>query len=94
MFFREYLARFLRRTVSPISIIHLASLLLVGVLCLSLKAQELPSYQREFDTAEKISLSVKNRDGRVTVIASEELKSKAIIEARHYDEGQRWEAGS
>jgi VWFA-related protein len=55
---------------------------LAGVLCLSLKAQELPSYQREFATAETVSLSVKNRDGRVTIIASEELKSKAIIEAR------------
>ena len=82
MFFREYLARFLRRPVSPISLIQLASLLLAGVLCLSLKAQELPSYQRELATAETVSLSVKNRDGRVTVIASEELKSKAIIEAR------------
>jgi len=55
---------------------------LAGVLCLSLKAQELPSYQRELATAETVSLSVKNRDGRVTVIASEELTSKAIIEAR------------
>ena len=82
MFFCEYLARFLRRTVSPISLSHLASLLLAGVLCLSLKAQELPSYQRELATAETVSLSVKNRDGRVTVIASEELTSKAIIEAR------------
>ena len=82
MFFCEYLARFLRRPVSPISLSLLASLLLAGVLCLSLKAQELPSYQRELATAETVSLSVKNRDGRVTVIASEELKSKAIIEAR------------
>jgi VWFA-related protein len=44
--------------------------------------QELPSYQREFDTPETVTLSVKNLDGRVTVIASSEFEKRAKIEAR------------
>jgi VWFA-related protein len=39
------------------------------------------SYQREVDTPETVSVSVKNRDGRITVIASEEFQKKARIEA-------------
>ena len=39
------------------------------------------SYQRELDTPETVSVAIKNRDGRVTVVASEELQKKARIEA-------------
>jgi VWFA-related protein len=39
------------------------------------------TYQRELDTAETVSVSIKNRDGRVTVVALEELQKKARIEA-------------
>ena len=46
-----------------------------------LSAQQSTSYQREFDTAEKISVVVKNRDGRVTIVANEEFKNKARLEA-------------
>ena len=80
MFYLEYLARFLRSRLSPSqSIIALASWLLVSVVCLN--AQPQTTYQREVDTAEKITLAVKNRDGRVTVVAADEMVKKARIEA-------------
>ena len=85
MLYLEYLARFLRRRLSPSrSIAFTASWLLLGVLLpsVNLRAQQLPSYTKEFDTADTISLTVKNRDGRVTVIASEEFQKKAKVEAR------------
>ncbi len=40
------------------------------------------SYVKELDTPEKVSLSIKNRNGRVSVIASDEQQKKATIEAR------------
>jgi len=80
MFYLEYLARFLRSRLSPNqSIIALASWLLVSAVCLN--AQRQTTYQREVDTAEKITLAVKNRDGRVTVVAADEMVKKARIEA-------------
>ena len=39
------------------------------------------SYQQELETGEKITLVVNNRNGRVTVAASEELEKKLIIQA-------------
>src|SRR6266498_2698449 len=44
----------------------------------SLSAQ---SYSRELDAAEKVSISVKSRNGRVSVIASDEQQKKVTIEA-------------
>jgi VWFA-related protein len=38
--------------------------------------------QRELETPETVSLVVKNRDGRVSVIASEEMQKKVTIETR------------
>jgi VWFA-related protein len=40
------------------------------------------SYLRELDTPEKVSVSIKNRDGRVSVIASDEQQKKINIEAK------------
>lgn len=40
------------------------------------------SYRRELETGEKVSLSVKSRNGRVSVIASDEQKKNVLIEAR------------
>jgi VWFA-related protein len=40
------------------------------------------SYSREFETPETISVFIKNRDGRVSVIADEEFQKKARVEAR------------
>jgi VWFA-related protein len=56
-------------------------LILAALVCLPVFAQELPSYQQEFATAETISVSVKNLDGRVTVIASSEFEKRARVEA-------------
>lgn len=39
------------------------------------------TYKTEIDTAERVSLSVKSRNGRVSVIASEEQQNKVSIEA-------------
>jgi VWFA-related protein len=39
------------------------------------------SYQREIDTPEKVSLSIINRNGRATIIASDEHQKKVRIEA-------------
>jgi VWFA-related protein len=40
------------------------------------------SYKQELETPEKVSLSVKNLDGRVSVVASEEQQKKVTIEAK------------
>src|SRR6478736_4729225 len=78
MFYVEYPARFLRRRLSPHRFSFIVAwLLLIAVQCLSQNA----SYQREFDTGDKLSVSIKNRNGRVTVIASEESANKARLEA-------------
>ena len=39
------------------------------------------SYQREIDTPEKVSLSIVNRNGRASIIASDEQQKKVTIEA-------------
>ena len=38
-------------------------------------------FERELNTAEKVSLTIKNLNGRVTVVASEEQQKKVIIQA-------------
>jgi len=40
------------------------------------------SYKQELEATEKVSLSVKNLDGRVTVVASEEQQKKITVEAK------------
>src|SRR5690242_9900801 len=89
MFYVEYLARFLRHRLSPNQlIVRIASSVLLGLLfsfaspSTLLKAQQLPSLTREFDTADSVTLTVKNRDGRVTVVASEDFQKKAKVEAK------------
>ncbi|PWT90551.1 MAG: hypothetical protein C5B55_09540 [Blastocatellia bacterium] len=39
------------------------------------------SYQRELETGEKVSVAIQNRNGRVTVIASEDQQKKITIDA-------------
>ena len=53
-------------------------LLIVGV-CSPTLAQ---SFKQELETPEKVSLSVKNLDGRVSVVASEEQQKKITVEAK------------
>ncbi|HKY27141.1 MAG TPA: VWA domain-containing protein [Pyrinomonadaceae bacterium] len=38
-------------------------------------------FTRELETPEKVSVTVKNRNGRVSILASEEMQKKAIVEA-------------
>jgi hypothetical protein len=59
---------------------RLAQLLfLLTGLCLSAFAQ---GFKSELEAPEKVSLVVKNLDGRVSVVASEEQQKKVTIEAR------------
>jgi VWFA-related protein len=54
-------------------------LILLVAFCFSAFAQ---GYKSEIETPEKVSLVVKNLDGRVSVIASEEQQKKVTIDAR------------
>ncbi|HET6670418.1 MAG TPA: VWA domain-containing protein [Pyrinomonadaceae bacterium] len=44
-------------------------------------ATQAQSYQREIDTPDKVSISITNRNGRATVIATDEQQKKVTIEA-------------
>jgi len=78
MFSVKSLARSLRRSLSPVQLLLVpAFLLAANNLCF---AQQF-SYSRELDTPDVVSVSVKNRDGRITVIAAEDIQQKARIEA-------------
>src|SRR5215217_7074734 len=54
-------------------------LLLLASLCSTAAAQ---GYKTELEAPEKVSLSVKNLDGRVSVVASEEQQKKITVEAK------------
>ena len=78
MFSVKSLARSLRRLLSPVQLLLVLALLLAANnLCF---AQQF-SYSRELDTPDTVSVSVRNRDGRITVIAAEDIQQKARIEA-------------
>ena len=65
--------------LSAMSFQRLAQLLLLLTgLCLSAFAQ---GFKSELEAPEKVSLVVKNLDGRVSVIASEEQQKKVTIDA-------------
>lgn len=55
------------------------SLLLLAAVCLPAFAQ---GFKKELDAPEKVSLSVKNLDGRVSVVASDQQQKKVTIEAK------------
>src|SRR5687768_18556664 len=57
----------------------LTLLLLLVCMCSAAVAQ---SYKQELEAPEKVSLSVKNLDGRVSVVASEEQQKKITLEAK------------
>src|ERR1044072_5334081 len=66
--------------LSAMSFQRLAQLLfLLTGLCLSAFAQE---FKSELEAPEKVSLIVKNLDGRVSVVASADQEKKVTIEAR------------
>ena len=78
MFLVKSLARSLRRLLSPVHFLLLVAFFLATtIVCF---AQQF-SYSRELDTPETVSVSVRNLDGRVTVIAAGDLQQKARIEA-------------
>ena len=78
MFYLDSLAPVWRSLLSPVKLLVLLTLLPSTVLVCA--AQQF-SYSREFETPDTVSLTIINRDGRVTVIAAEDYQKKARIEA-------------
>jgi VWFA-related protein len=79
MFYRKSPAAHLRSSYSPgRQFILLIALLLSLATFGSVSAQ---SYHTEMETGEKVSLTVKSRSGRVSVIAADEQQKKVSIEA-------------
>ncbi|MEP6568992.1 MAG: VWA domain-containing protein [Acidobacteriota bacterium] len=64
--------------LNPVGLRGLPVLLLLLAAFSSVSAQ---TYRRDFETGEKVSLTVKSRSGRVSVIAADEQKKNVTIEA-------------
>jgi VWFA-related protein len=76
-------ARPRRHRFPPRNPLIAAAFLLLATVCVSHAAQRpAPGYQREVETGEKVFVSVKSRNGRVSVIAAEEQKKNVFIDAR------------
>ena len=79
MFYLKAPAAYLGRSYpGNTKLVVLFGLLFLPGLFSSVSAQ---SYRTELDTSEKVSLTVKSRNGRVSVIAADEPKNKVTIEA-------------
>jgi VWFA-related protein len=76
MFYQKFPTSLFRR--SHTSIVGIAALLFVLACTNESLAQ---GYSRELETPEKVTLFVKNRHGRVSVITSDELTKKVTLEA-------------
>jgi VWFA-related protein len=76
MFYQDFIYLPLRR--SPLSFALLVLLTLPIVTADTSYAQ---GFIRELETPEKVSVSVKNRNGRVSVVAAEEMDKKVTVEA-------------
>src|SRR6185369_2936416 len=57
----------------------LSLVLVLGGLCSTALAQD---FKKELEAPEKVSLSVKNLEGRVSVVASEEQQKKVTVDAK------------
>jgi VWFA-related protein len=57
------------------------SLAVLGFLTLACSPASAQNYQRELDTPDKVSVSVKNLNGRVEIIAAETQQNKVAVEA-------------
>ena len=68
-----------RLHVPKFTLLSLLTAVLIGCVSESAFAQ---AFQREIDTPETVSLVVRNREGRVSVIASEQQQKKVTIEAQ------------
>jgi len=78
MFLVKSLARSFWLLLSSVQfLVFIAVSLATSTVCFAQQS----SYSRELDTPDTLSVSVKNRDGRVTVIAAEDLQQKMRIEA-------------
>src|SRR5258705_1036184 len=79
MLYVEYLAHYLRRSQFPRQLLLSIALLLLLAGFRSTFAMQ--SYKREIETPEKVYVTVKNRNGRVSVVAAEEQQKKVSIDA-------------
>jgi VWFA-related protein len=71
-------ARSVRRCISKTKIKTLFGLIILLSAATGVSAQ---TYRREFDTDETVSLTVKSRSGRVSVIAADDVQKKVTLEA-------------
>src|SRR5258705_6925651 len=79
MLYVEYLAHYSGRSEFPRPLfLSITLLLLLAGFCSTFAVQ---SYKREMETPEKVSVIVKNRKGRVGVVAAEEQQKKVSIDA-------------
>ena len=79
MFCHKYPAPDLRHHYSfKRFLVTITTILAVAALSHSASAQ---AYQHDLDTPEKVSVSIKNRDGRVSVIASDDQQKKVSVDA-------------
>jgi len=58
-----------------------SSLAVMGLLILAFNPASAQNYQRELDTPDKVSVSVKSLNGRVEIIAGEEQQKRVVIQA-------------
>src|SRR5260370_28504974 len=79
MFCPKYPARKLWRSY-PLKHLLVAIVVVLSVVVFQLSAPA-QTLQRQLEAPEKVSVSIKNRDGRVTVNASDEQQKKVTIEA-------------
>ncbi|MFZ0061374.1 MAG: VWA domain-containing protein [Pyrinomonadaceae bacterium] len=66
-----------RKLLTPVNILVLGIFFLIA----TASATQAQSYQREIDTPDKVSISITNRNGRASVIATDEQQKKVTIEA-------------
>ena len=78
LFLKSPAAQFSRRHFQKRKLVGITTLLLFFAALPSVSAQ---TYRREIETPEKVSLTVKSRNGRVSVIASDDQQKKVTIEA-------------
>ena len=57
------------------------SMAVIGLLILFVSAASAQNYQRELDTPDRVSVSVKNLNGRVEIVAAESQQNKVAVEA-------------
>ncbi|MFN2509806.1 MAG: VWA domain-containing protein [Pyrinomonadaceae bacterium] len=57
------------------------SMAVIGLLILFISPASAQNYQRELDTPDRVSVSVKNLNGRVEIVAAESQQNKVAVEA-------------